>query len=69
VNRERAIAELPLAHAVALRLRDAAADERTIARALGIEPEGVAGLLRIADAKLSAELARGPSDDSGPPAV
>jgi hypothetical protein len=58
VDREQAITELPLAHAVALRLRDAAIDDETIAKALGIEPEGVPGLMRIADAKLSAELAR-----------
>lgn len=52
------MAELPLSHAVALRLRDAAADDETIARALAIEREGVPALLRIAEAKLSAELAR-----------
>jgi hypothetical protein len=62
VNREQAIGELPLSHAVALRLRDAEADDETIARALGIEPEGIPGLLRVAEAKLSAELERGAAE-------
>lgn len=62
MDRKQAIAELPFAHAVALRLRDAAADDDTIAKALGIEPEGVPGLLRIADAKLSTELVRDRGD-------
>jgi hypothetical protein len=63
VDREHAIAELHLSYAVALRLRDVDADDETIARALGIEPEGIAALLRIAEAKLSARLARGAEDD------
>jgi hypothetical protein len=58
MNRERAIGELPLPHAVALRLRDANADDETIAHALGIDPQGIPALLRIAEAKLSAELHR-----------
>jgi hypothetical protein len=68
VDRQEAIGELHLSHAVALRLRDAAADDETIAKALGIEPEGVPSLLRIAEAKLWAQLARGAEHDStGPP--
>lgn len=66
MDREHAIGELPLSHAVALRLRDAAADDKTIAKALGIDPEGIPALLRIAEAKLSAQLARGA--ERGPPA-
>ena len=45
-------------YAVALRLRDAAADHDTIARALDIEPEGVPGVLRIGEAKLATLLGR-----------
>jgi hypothetical protein len=63
VDREQAISELHLSHAVALRLRDAEADDKTIARALGIDPEGIPGLLRIAEAKLSARLARAAERD------
>ena len=51
-DRRRALATLPLADAVALRLRDAGADTKLIADALAIEPEGVANLLEIAEAKL-----------------
>jgi DNA-directed RNA polymerase specialized sigma24 family protein len=60
VDRERALAELPVAYAVALRLRAAGADDQTIAAALGIDPAGVPALLEVAEAKLSAEMARDP---------
>jgi hypothetical protein len=60
VDRDRALGELPLAHAVALRLQAAGADEQTIAAALGIDPAGVPALLAVAEAKLAAELARHP---------
>jgi len=60
MDRDRALAELPLAYAVALRLRAAGADDRAIAAALGIDPVGVPSLLEVAEAKLSAELARDP---------
>lgn len=60
VDRDRALGELPVAHAVALRLRAAGAGEQTIAAALGIDPAGVAVLLEVAEAKLAAELARDP---------
>jgi hypothetical protein len=59
VDRDRALAELPVAHAVALRLRAAGADEGVIAAALGIDPAGVPALLEVAEAKLAAELSRG----------
>jgi hypothetical protein len=64
MDRAQAIAELPLPYAVALRLRDAAADRQTIARALDIEPEGVPGVLRIGEAKLAALLARADAGES-----
>ena len=60
VDRDRALAELPFAHAVALRLQAAGADQQTIADALGIDPAGVPTLLQVARAKLAAELARDP---------
>ena len=60
MDRDRALAELPVAHAVALRLRTAGADDGAIAAALGIDPAGVPALLEVAEAKLSAELARNP---------
>jgi len=60
MDRDRALAELPLAYAVALRLRAAGADDQDIATALGIDPAGVPALLEVAEAKLSAELARDP---------
>lgn len=44
--------ELPEAHAVALRMRDAGQDKGAIATALGIELESVEPLLRLAEAKL-----------------
>jgi DNA-directed RNA polymerase specialized sigma24 family protein len=58
VDRDRALAELPVAYAVALRLRAAGADDQAIAAALGIDLAGVPALLEVAEAKLSAELAR-----------
>ena len=44
---------LPEAYATALRLRDAGCTDEMIADRLGIEPEAVAPLLRIAVAKLA----------------
>ncbi len=44
--------ELPVAYATALRLRAAGADPALIARALGIEAEGVGPLLALAETKL-----------------
>jgi hypothetical protein len=54
MDRDVARQFLPEPHALALRLHDAGASEQIIAVALEIEPEGVAGLLRIARAKLDA---------------
>lgn len=63
--------ELPMAHATALRLHAAGADHALIATALGIEVEGVAPLLDLAQAKLGRALAHGPPDsragDDGAP--
>jgi DNA-directed RNA polymerase specialized sigma24 family protein len=45
--------DLPEAYATALRLRDLGCSDEMIADRLGIEPEAVAPLLRIAVAKLT----------------
>jgi hypothetical protein len=52
ITRDSLLRRLPLAHAVAVRLREAGADDELIATALDIEPEGVEPLLAIAAAKL-----------------
>lgn len=51
-DRDRLIGQLPDAHAVALRLSGAGFGPEVIATALGIAPEGVPDLLRVAEAKL-----------------
>lgn len=55
MERERAIATLPEPYAQALRLHDLDDDE-AISAQLGIEPEAVGPLLRLAEAKLTAIL-------------
>jgi hypothetical protein len=54
VDRDVARQFLPEPPVLALRLDEAGADQRLIAVALEIEPEGVPGLLRIAREKLAA---------------
>ena len=54
MDRADAISELPTIYAVAIRLRDDGAGNRTIAVALAIEDDEVPALLGIAEAKLSA---------------
>lgn len=61
MEREEALRLLPLAHATALRLRDAGATDAVIATALGIEPEAVAPLLQVAETKLAALASPGAS--------
>jgi hypothetical protein len=56
MDRDKALEHLPETHATALRLRSRGFDERAIADALAIEPEAVALLLQVADAKLDALL-------------
>jgi hypothetical protein len=53
MDRDHAVAELPVMHAVAVRLRDVGADVHTIAVATGVDDEQVGILLEIADAKLA----------------
>jgi hypothetical protein len=50
---------------VALRLRDAGADDTRIAAALDIEPAGVGRLLEVAEAKLRRLAAADPTCQSG----
>lgn len=57
-----ALARLPRPYAVALRLRADGAGDALIAARVGVEPEAVGPLLRIARAKLRAMR------DSDPPA-
>ena len=52
ITRDSLLRRLPLAHAVAVRLRESGSDDELIATALDIEPEGVEPLLAIAAAKL-----------------
>ena len=59
MDRAAALDELPESYAVALRLRDAGHDETAIATALGIEPESVVPLLRLANKKLELLLQEG----------
>ena len=60
MNREDLRSHLPLAHAVALRMHDAGADEAMIAAALAIDLECVGPLLAVARAK-AARIARSSS--------
>jgi hypothetical protein len=52
VGRAQALDLLPVAYAVALRLRDSGASRALIADALGIETVAVPALLEVADRKL-----------------
>jgi DNA-directed RNA polymerase specialized sigma24 family protein len=51
-ERADALAQLPVAYAVALRLSDLGVSTDVIAQAVGVEPEAVGPLLRLAQAKL-----------------
>jgi hypothetical protein len=52
MTRAEAIARLPLAYAVAIRLRDREVDDDLVAHALGIDEPAVGPLLTLAEAKL-----------------
>ena len=54
--RAEALRRLPVAHSLALRLRDAGLSGELIAECLGIEPEALGPLLVVAEAKLAAIL-------------
>jgi hypothetical protein len=54
---------LPETYALALRLRAEGLDDAAMARVLQIEPESVAPLLTLAEAKLATLEQRGPDGD------
>ncbi len=53
MDEENSLARLPEAYAAALRLRRRGLDDTAIAAQLGLEPQAVGPLLRLADAKLA----------------
>jgi hypothetical protein len=57
VDRSVAVQQLPVLHAVAIRLRDDGLDDHVIAVALGIDEDQVPGSLRVARRKLERLLA------------
>ncbi|HEY5857008.1 MAG TPA: hypothetical protein VIW24_23950 [Aldersonia sp.] len=57
-HRRAALDRLPLPYSEALRLRDAGVADRVIAEILGIEPEAIGTLIRVAEAKLAAARSR-----------
>jgi DNA-directed RNA polymerase specialized sigma24 family protein len=63
MERAQAIEELPEAYARALSLRDKGVGAEVIAAELGIVPEAVSSMLRLADAKLARLMENG---DGGP---
>lgn len=60
MDRQKAMLELPMAYAVALRMQEAGADAADIGRALEVPEEAVPELLAIGASKLAALL-----DDPG----
>jgi|Tabmets5t2r1_1033131.scaffolds.fasta_scaffold16688_2 hypothetical protein len=65
MDRAEQLRHLPLAHAIALRMHDAGADDALIAVALAIKPETVGPLLALASAKAE-RIARGGGGSSTP---
>ncbi|MGV9868848.1 hypothetical protein [Rhodococcus koreensis] len=53
-RREAAMERLPLPYSMALRLRAAGLSDELIAECVGVEPEAVGPMLRVAEAKLAA---------------
>jgi hypothetical protein len=53
-EREQALRSLPLPYSLALRLRDAGVAPEVICEYVGVEEASLAGVLRIAEAKLAA---------------
>jgi hypothetical protein len=52
-DREQALRSLPLTYSLALRLRDAGAAPEVISEYLCVDESALAGVLRIAEAKLA----------------
>jgi DNA-directed RNA polymerase specialized sigma24 family protein len=59
MDRSTALDRLPEAYAAALRLQDEGHDHKAIAARLGLAPDAVAPLLRVAAAKLRTILVAG----------
>ncbi|HEY5843319.1 MAG TPA: hypothetical protein VIU87_18015 [Mycobacterium sp.] len=57
--REAALQLLPAPYSLALRLRDAGVSDEVICEYLEVEPEGLAALLEVAEAKLAAARKEG----------
>jgi hypothetical protein len=53
-RRSDALDQLPLPYATALRLRDAGIAANLIVECVGVEPEALPTLMRVAEAKLAA---------------
>jgi hypothetical protein len=53
-DREQALRSLPLPYSLALRLRDAGVAPGVICEYVGVEEASLAGILRMAEAKLAA---------------
>lgn len=53
-EREQALRNLPLPYSLAFRLRDAGVAPEQVCEYLGVEEDALAGVYRIAEAKLSA---------------
>lgn len=53
-ERERVLRQLPLPYSLALRLRDGGVDPALICEYVGVEPESLEGVYRMAEAKLAA---------------
>lgn len=69
-TRAEALAHLPPAYSLALRLRDAGVADGLIAECLAVEPEAIRPLFDVAEAKLAALLEappRGPGGSGGNP--
>ena len=52
--RERALRKLPLSYSLALRLRDAGVAAEVVCEYVDVEPAGLDGFYRVAEAKLAA---------------
>lgn len=53
-RRQAALERLPIPYSTALRLRDAGVSDQLIAKRVGVEPEAVGPMLKVAEAKLAA---------------
>lgn len=64
-SRSEALAQLPAAYSLALRLHDEHLPLRVMAERLSVEPEAVGPMLAVAEAKLAALLRRATAPADG----